>query len=114
MNTKKFIRLELSNEAYESLDQMISQVNQEKSYCKVSRSNLVSYCINSFFKNLFDKEKSVIINSHFDSKKFVKNALNNLSSNTDIESFLQDTLKQVASSKPRKKRKRGISNITPE
>lgn len=56
----------------------------------------------------------MIINSHFDSKKFVKNALNNLSSNTDIESFLQDTLKQVASSKPRKQRKRGISNITQE
>lgn len=35
MKEKKIIRLELSNEAYENLDQMISQVNQQKSYCKV-------------------------------------------------------------------------------
>tara|TARA_Y100000031_G_C7952812_1_gene262314 strand:- start:128 stop:457 length:330 start_codon:yes stop_codon:yes gene_type:complete len=99
MKDLKVVRLNLEVKAYEALDKMVSELNKEESFCQISKSDLTSEIITSFFETKFQREKSRLAEKYFNSKKFLKSALRE-ATDAQLDRMLREVLKKRT--KPKK------------
>lgn len=69
----------LKTSAKESVDKMLSELRVLEPTLKIDRSRLVSFIVIDYFEKLFTKSLKRIIEAHKDSRKQIKNKLNELS-----------------------------------
>ena len=70
----------LKTSARESVDKMLSELKILEPTLRIDRSRLVSFIVIDYFEKLFTKSLKKIIEAHKDSRKQIKNKLNDLSS----------------------------------
>ena len=84
-------KVSLDDAAGRELEDAFLELKKES--VKITRSQLASEAVLSYFIRLFNKEKEAIKGKYFDPQIYLKGKLGHLKTRQDLENALKDTLK---------------------
>lgn len=95
MNKQTQFRVLLDTNAQDALTEMLQELKDSGDFVKINPSRLVSWIVEGFKKESFEKKKDQIIQDHFNSKEYLRNIAKTISDSDDLEKVLRDTIMQL-------------------
>ncbi|MBS1983284.1 MAG: hypothetical protein JST16_03855 [Bdellovibrionales bacterium] len=92
-------RIILSEPAVKALEQMGASLEARGDCIRLTSSKLVSWIVERYLSNGFERDQEKIVQAHFDSRSFLKRAVTNASSNEDLVQALEATLSKLGATK---------------
>lgn len=106
MNSRVPKRIVLTEDGVGSLQRMIEALRAEGDSLRITPSKLVSWILRRYETILFIKDKGVIARDHFNSKRYLQQAIAG-AKDADIPKILQETLSQLRTKTSDPKKSRG-------
>lgn len=106
MKNQNYLRVLLDSEAQASLEKMLKALKASGDFIKINPSKLVSWIITKFETESFEKQKSQIIQEHFDSKEYLRDLSTKIQNTDDATEMLELALRKIQkrSAKPNVKK----------
>ena len=96
-------KVSLDESAGEKLENAFCELKKE--CVRITRSQLASEAMSSYFGGFFEKDKEKIKGKYFDAQAFLKGKLGHLKTREDLENALKDTLNRKKRGENAKDRK---------
>ena len=89
---------------------MLEKVKIRQNCVKISASQLVSWIINRFYDQEFERKKDAIVEAHLNRREYLLEVVKKAENDLDVEQLLKDALKSTAVKTKRKKDKKGSND----
>lgn len=108
---EKIVRVTLEQEITRKLQQMIDKLKVEGKHVKITPNSLVHWILERYSSYYFEKDKSMIIKTHFSSKEYLKEILVKLDDKSKAEDVLKDALEKLKQNTDTKRKTRTKSSL---
>jgi hypothetical protein len=95
MKVQTQFRVLLNSTAQDAVIEMIKVLKESGNFLKINPSNLVSWIVDNFKKDSFEKRKDEIIQDHFNSKEYLHNLATKIQSSDDAANILAEALQKI-------------------
>lgn len=102
MRKLKSGRITLEDKGRSALETMLHSLRESEGNIKITPSRLTSWILERFQATAFEKEKRSIIESHFNSRGYLRDALKGVKTEDELTAALQTVMQRM---KPTRRRK---------
>ncbi|MCB9061370.1 MAG: hypothetical protein H6622_07615 [Halobacteriovoraceae bacterium] len=95
MNKQTQFRVLLDTNAQEALTEMLQELKDSGDFVKINPSRLVSWIVEGFKKESFEKKKDKIIQDHFNSKEYLRDLATKIQSSDNAADILANALQKI-------------------
>lgn len=95
MNKQAQFRVLLDTNAQEALTEMLQELKDSGDFVKINPSRLVSWIVEGFRKESFEKKKDQIIQDHFNSKEYLRDLATKIQSSDNAADILANALQKI-------------------
>ena len=99
----KSSRVLLDTQAVKDIFEMIVESKTGQEFVEITPSKLASWIISRYRSNVFNRDREIITQAHFNHQKALRHALKGASSEDELRAICMQTMKQVG--KKRKKKR---------
>ena len=99
----KLSRVLLDAQAVKDIFEMIVESKTGQEFVEITPSKLASWIISRYRSNVFNRDKEIITQAHFNHQKALRHALKGANSEDELRAICMQTMKQVG--KKRKKKR---------
>lgn len=103
---KEVLRIALDKKAALAFAQMASRLKAENPHIRVQPSAFVSFLVSDFCATYFEKDLGILVAEFFDSKGYYEAQLQQAKAQSDFESVMSATLREIKRIKAGARRKR--------